>query len=208
MIKKSGNVFWDLLEKELLEAGVPIKNGLDDTPMNPTSVLVNYGISSKPFINIILKYAPKLEIRHKTWIARCLSEKGLKQAVPFLLSIFDDYNGEKIDLWGVGNALYIIDDKASYPAIIEICKNPQFGSARQMLMGTLARMKSPDAYKVLIDCIDDKTVRGHAIEGLGRFGCLDAITVLENLKVEKGLYEYRAKETALKRLRRKIEKSK
>jgi hypothetical protein len=202
MIKKTGDEFMDLLEKELLDAGVPIKNGLDGKPMNPTSVIVNYGISSKPFMNIILKFAPKLDMRNKTWIARCLSEKGNKQAVPFLLSIFNDYNGGKIDLWAVGNALYIIDDKASYPTIIEICKNPKFGTARQMLMGTLARTKSPEAYKVLIDCLNDKTVRGHAIEGLGRLGYLDAIPILEGLDVEKGLYEYKARETALKKLKK------
>ncbi|CAH2717478.1 hypothetical protein BACCIP111895_04692 [Neobacillus rhizosphaerae] len=205
MLKKTGDEFMDLLEIELLDAGVPIKNGLDGTPMNPTSVLVNYEVSVKPFVNIILKYAPKLEMSKKTWIARCLSEKGNKQAVPFLLSIFNDYYGEKIDLWGVGNALYVIDDKSSYPTIIEICKNPKFGSARQMLMGTLAKAKSPEAYKVLIDCLDDKTVRGHAIEGLGRFGSVDAIPVLENLNVEKGLYEFKAREAALKRLTKKLE---
>ncbi|MFF2448283.1 HEAT repeat domain-containing protein [Neobacillus sp. NPDC058068] len=207
MHRETCDEFMDLLEKELSDAGVPIKNGLDGTPMNPTSVLVNCGISVKPFVNIILKYAPKLDIRKKTWIARCLSEKGNKQAVPFLLSIFNDYNREKIDLWAVGNALYIIDDKASYPAIIEICKNSKFGSSRQMLMGTLARAKSPEAYKVLIDCLEDITVRGHAIEGLGRFGSADAIPVLEKLNVEKGFYEYKARETALKKLKKKLEKS-
>lgn len=43
-VKKSGIEFMDLLEKELLEAGVPIKYGLDGKPMNPSSVLVNYSI--------------------------------------------------------------------------------------------------------------------------------------------------------------------
>ncbi|MDQ0201951.1 HEAT repeat domain-containing protein [Neobacillus ginsengisoli] len=75
-------------------------------------------------------------------------------------------------------------------------------------MGTLARTKSIEAYKVLIECLNDKTVRGHAIEGLGKLGCVDVIPVLESLNVEKGLYEYKARETALKRLRRRMDKSK
>jgi HEAT repeat protein len=154
----------------------------------------------------LLEYAPKLELADKTWIARILSEKGLKKAVPFLLSIFEDYNGENIDLWAVGNALYIIDNKVSYPAIIEICKNRKFGIARQRLMESLARMKTPEAYRVLIDCLDDETVHGHAIEALGRFGNIDAIPILESLMVTKGLYEYKARETAIKRLKRKAEK--
>ena len=86
-LKKTGNEFMDLMEEELLEAGVPIKIGLDGKPMNPSSILDNHSISAKPYMHIILKYASNLEITDKTWIARILSEKGLKQAVPFLLSI-------------------------------------------------------------------------------------------------------------------------
>jgi hypothetical protein len=69
--------------------------------------------------------------------------------------------------------LSVIDDKASYPAIIEICKNPRYGSARQMLMGILAKSKCPEAYIVLVVCLDDKTVLGHAIKGLGKFGSVE-----------------------------------
>ncbi|MFD1735989.1 hypothetical protein ACFSCX_05370 [Bacillus salitolerans] len=59
MIKKTGNEYSDLLEQELLEAGVPMLNGLDGKPMNPTNVLVNHSISAKPFINILLNYAQR-----------------------------------------------------------------------------------------------------------------------------------------------------
>lgn len=206
MFKKTGSKYRDLLEEELFKAGVPMKDNVDGEPMAPTVVLINYPVSSKPYLPIILKYVSYLDIKDKAWIARVISEKGLKQAVPFLLSIFDEYKGEQIDLWAVGNALYVIDDKSSYPKIIEICKNGTFGSARQMLMGTLARSKMPEAYKILVDCLKDETVRGHAIEGLGRFGNIDAIEILENLNVKKGYYEYKARETALKRLKCKVEK--
>ncbi|NIK80455.1 hypothetical protein FHS15_005645 [Paenibacillus castaneae] len=206
MIKKTGNVTWDMLEEELNQAGVPISTAIDNTLLNPTDVLVMHRISAKPYIDILLKYAPKLELSNKTWIARIVSEKGLKQAVPFLISIFEDYKGENIDLWAVGNALYVIDDRASYSAILELCKNPRYGIARQMLMGTLAKMKTKEAYEVLIDCFNDETVRGHAIEAIGKFGDIRAIPLLEKLEVKKGLYEYKARETAIKRLSRKIPK--
>ena len=106
----------------------------------------------------------------------------------------------------MGNALYVIDDKASYQDILKICQDKTKGIARQMLMGTLARMKSDEAYKVLVDSLNDQTIRGHAIEALGRFGNTKAIQTLETLEVKKGLFEYRARITALKRLKRKLDK--
>ncbi|MFB5193042.1 hypothetical protein [Alicyclobacillus fastidiosus] len=105
-----------------------------------------------------------MDLHDKCWVARTLAEKNLKEAVPFLLSIFYDWNGEPWDLWAVGNALYVIDDKASYSPILEICKNKKYGSGTQMLMGTLARMKTPEAFQVLVDCLGDEHLRGHAIE--------------------------------------------
>lgn len=107
--------------------------------------------------------------------------------------------------WAVGNALYVIDDRASYPPILEICKNKKYGSGTQMLMGTLARMKTPGDFQVLVDCLGDEHLRGHAIEGLGRLGDIGAIPILESLDVRKGLYEFKAKNTALRRLQRKKE---
>ena len=73
-----------------------------------------------------------------------------------------------------------------------------------MLMGTLARMKTKTAYDTLLCCLNDITTRAHAIEALGRFGDVNAIPVIEALDVKKGLYEYKAKNTALGRLYKKL----
>jgi hypothetical protein len=73
-------------------------------------------------------------------------------------------------------------------------------------MGTLARMKTMEAYEVILASLNDYTVRGHAIEAVRRFGDTTAIPILEALEVKKGLYEYKAKNTALGRLYRKLNK--
>lgn len=198
----------DELNNELAKAGVPTNyTGKSKEPMTPLSALVNGPFSVKPYVKILLKYGPCLEPRDKTYVARALSEKGVREAVPFLLSIFKDHpDPNRNDLWAVGNALSIIDDKESYPAILELCKDKRYGVARQMLMRTLAKIKTEEAYETLVNCLNDPTVKAHAIEALGLMGNIKAIEVLEGIEVKKGLYEYRAKETALKRLRRKKEK--
>lgn len=100
--------------------------------------------------------------------------------------------------------MYAIDDKASYPVILDICKEKKYGVNRQMLMGTLVKMRTPEAFEVLVDSLDDDTLRGHAIEGLGRFGDVKAIPILESLDVKKWLYESKAKNTAMRKLRVKL----
>lgn len=193
--------------RRLLEAGLSEEEVLKQVkPLDPIDSFVSGGVSAKPYIDIILKHANEMDLYGKSWIARVVTEKGFKEAVPFLLSIFHEWNGEQGDLWAVGNALYVINDKASYPAVLEICKNKKYGGARKMLMGTLARMKTPEAFQTLVGCLDDSDVRGHAIEALGRFGDVKAIPILEATEVEKGLYEFKAKNTALRRLRRKLDK--
>ena len=70
-------------------------------------------------------------------------------------------------------------------------------------MSLLATIRTEEAYKVLLECLEQSSVRGHAIAALRRFGRTDAIRILEALPVERGKYEYRAKQSALKALWRK-----
>ena len=191
---------------ELYKAGLPrmFSKG-DGKELSPLDIFVSGGVSVKPYVDIVLKFAPYLELDDKLWIARVLSEKGLNIAVPFLLSLFQEFD-EKRDFWAVGNALTIIDDKSSYNKIIEICREKKYGISRQMLIWILPKVKTKEAYEILISCLDDHTVRGHAIDALGRFGDISAVPILESLVVKKGLYEYKAKNTALKRLYKISEK--
>lgn len=194
------------LHQKLLNAGLPrVNSKFGYGELSPLDVFVSGGVSSVPYVDILLEYAPRLNKSDRVWLTRVFTVKGLKKAVPYLLSLFNEFD-EGEEFWAVGNALYVIDDKASYPSILSICKEVRYGSSRQMLMGTLARMKTREAYEVLLASLNDKTVRSHAIEAIGRFGDTTAIPILEGLEVEKGLFEYKAKNTALRRLYRKLNK--
>lgn len=141
-------------------------------------------------------------------VARCMAQrKGFRDAVPWLLSLFSGHpeNGfDESTLWAIGWTIYTINYKTYYGEVTEICANKSFGMARQGLLGSLARAKTDRAYEVLLQCIEDPSVRGQAIEALGRFGRVDAIEILEPLEVERGRYEYKARNTALRRLQRKL----
>ena len=183
--------------------------GLDIEIDGAVHVLINTGIDAAPYADILLEHALNLTAGNEIEaVVRCMTQsKGFRKAVPWLLSLFRGYPGNGLsdgNLWAVGNAIYTINCEEYYPDVISLCRERAYLSARQMLMGALARAKTDEAYALLVRCVNDASVRAHAIEGLGRFGRADAISVLESLDVQKGLYECKAKETALRRLRRKL----
>ncbi len=192
------------LNIKLSNEGVPSYKFLEEIGQ-PIDTLVNSRVSSKAYVDTLLEFLPKVEGNEKEMIVRALSEKGIKKAVPFLIEMFHEAdNYSELFLWVVGNALCEIDDKESYPDIIEICKNKRFGAARQMLfLRTLPKIKNDRAYEALLDGLEDNAVRGHALDGLGEFGNTAAISKIEKIEVEKGTYEYKAKERALKILKKK-----
>jgi HEAT repeats len=203
---------YEQLNAALAEAGVPahvIKcvKGADLEIDAPVDVLVNTRIDAAPFAKILLDYAPILTVPNEIeMVARCMSQsKGFRDAIPWLLSLFAGYPKNGLNgshLWAVAQAIYTINEKKSYQDVVSICRDRRYASGRQVLMGVLARARTDDAYEVLVACLDDASVRAHAIEALGRFGRPEAIGLLEPLVVQKGLYEYKAKQTALRRLRR------
>lgn len=195
------------LNKELAKVGAPTDYAHLGRQLTPLEALVNGPFSAKPYVKILVRYLTDSEVTNKDYIARALTERGLTDASGSLIALFADKEMSESELWAVGNALYVIDDKTTYKEIREISRRGNLGVARQMLLGTLARSKDEDSYTVLIDCLKDDSVRGHAIEALGRFGSTAAIVVIENTEVEKGKYEFKAKQTALRRLRKIKEKT-
>jgi hypothetical protein len=204
---------YEELNRALVAAGVPatavrsVKGGSLELE-GAVNVLVNTGVDAAPYARILLDFAPGLTGAGEiAMVVRCMTQpKGFRDAVPWLLSLFAGFPGNGVDgscLWAVGQAIYTIDNEQFYPEVVAICRDRRYGSGRQMLMGTLARARTDDAYAVLIECLDDPSIRAHAIEALGRFGRVDAIRIIEPLVVQKGLYEFKAKETALRRLRRR-----
>jgi len=186
------------LNQELSEAG--INNHSDSTAIE---YLVNSSISVKPYIAILTKYLDQLNGNELELVVRALSEKGLKNVSNKMIKLFLNYSEDyNIDLWVVGNAICIIDDKSTYNDVLQLCKTKDFGSARQMLMTSLRRMKTEESFKVLINSLEDDSIRGHAIDELRKWGDSRALVPIEKTTVKEGLFEAKAKKKAIKKLKK------
>ena len=68
--------------------------------------------------------------------------------------------------WAVANSLSITADASSFEEIKSLITNKEYGTSRQMLALALGNMKSTNAEDVLIECLQDSDIDGHAIIGL------------------------------------------
>lgn len=192
------NKILDQLNIELFETGAPTAQSHYGTTLTPIETLVNRPIPARPYVDILLTYLPSADNRTKEFIAIALTEKGLCTASKPLLELFrHDPSLEEPQRWIVGKALYTIDDPNSYPEILEICKQREYRSSRAMLMHTLAKIKTEEALDILVNCLDDPTVRADALEALGRFGDPRAISYIRKTQVTEGLREFETKKRAL-----------
>lgn len=194
---------YDKLNIELRNAGVPEYEFMGEK-LDPISTLVNARISAKPFREILIKYLSLLNANELGMVVRALSEKGMKDVSQRLINIFNSHEDyPKLNLWTVGNAISIIDDKTTYGEVLKICKYIKFGSSRQMLMTTLRKMKSEESFNSLIDSLDDESIRGHAINELKKWGDSRALQAIQKTNVRKGLFEEKAKKKAIEKLKAK-----
>ena len=194
---------YENLNRELREAGVPdhVFMGQEGSPMD---TLVNTKTSSHPYQGILIDYLHKLSGNELEMVVRALTEKKNKKAAPYLLKIFQRRDElSEHNLWAVGNALYTIDDKNLYSEILDLCRDKSLGNGRARLIGVLSRIRTEESFNILVESLSDQVVRGDVIEALGRFGDPRAIPFIESLTLNKQEYEFKAKNTALKRLKEK-----
>lgn len=191
------------LNNELQSAGIDNK-AIGRTDLEPCEVLVNTKISAKPFREILISYLSILKGNELEMVIRALSEKGMKDVSWRLVSILkNEKEFPDLDLWTVGNAISIIDDNDCYSQVLEICKSKKLGSSRQMMMTTLRRIKTTESFELLLSCLKDESVRGHAINELSKWGDKKALKPILNTKVRKGLFEEKARKKAIVKLSKK-----
>ncbi|WNJ17123.1 HEAT repeat domain-containing protein [Pontibacter sp. G13] len=189
------------LNRALLEAGLETQAFLNEE-MSPIATLVNTKTSSRPYKEILIEYLTILKGNELEMVIRALSEKGIQDVSPILIGVLnnpEDY--PNLDLWAVGNAISIIDDSSTYDQVLTVCQDPKYGASRQMMMTTLRRMKTEESFQTLINSLQDDSIRGHAIEELGKWGDPRALESIQNVEVKKGLFEAKAKKIAIEKLK-------
>lgn len=122
------------------------------------------------------KYAPILPKPSNPWVGnqlREISDEEKKAAPAFSLA------------WAIGNALSIVDVKGFERQIIELCRNPKYGMARQMLVLGLGRLRSSEAEETAVELLNDEQVQIHAIGALGKMKSKRALFELERLLTDE-----------------------
>jgi hypothetical protein len=122
------------------------------------------------------KYAPILPRPTNLWVGnqlREIPEEEKKLGPYFSLA------------WAIGNALSIVDVGGFEEQIIELCRNPKYGMARQMLVLGLGRLPSPEAEETAVELLRDEQVQTHAIGALGKRKSKRALFELERLLSDK-----------------------
>lgn len=198
---------------EIVKAGgpKPIRTGLCEELVEERDAIeqfVGCGISCRPWIGIMLKYAPLLKREHAElgMTIRAMTEKGLTEATPFLLSLFNhDSEPWEACLWEACLALSSINDPTSYDRILGICGDKHYGKERGYLVwNLLPRMKRPEVYPLLVKLLKDEDIKWDAASALASLGDPRGLPLLESLPVEKG--EDRDRQKLVDRLKRRIER--
>jgi HEAT repeat protein len=204
---------YERLEKQLVSTGAVAHAVSTAHPFlefeGPIAVLVNTRTSAAAYEDLLLAAVPVLRGNELEMVVRCLSQRGLKKAGPVFVRLMREL-GDSANpglLWVTGNALATIADPQTYRDVVTLCGDWRLGSARQMLFSLLPRIGTDAAYVAALAALDDETVRGHAIEAVGRFGRPEALPLLEALITKQGLYENRARATAIRRLERVKDRS-
>ena len=68
--------------------------------------------------------------------------------------------------WAIGNALAVVADQSLFEQLCELVRDRRHGTARQMIVLALGKIKNPRAIDALIELLDDDDVSGHALSSL------------------------------------------
>lgn len=211
--RRSSDV-WDELNQAIEKAGGPKPwIHMSGDVVDPLFQL--HGKPIAPYIDILLEYAPKIrwvgEFHDLIRVITTKEEGVVNKVVPFLLSVFDNEQWPQSDSrWDAGDSLYTIDDKESYPRIVEICRTSRYGRHRGMLVLMLPRIGTREAVDALFSCLSDESVQLFALSALGRLKRPEdleaAIDLLEKTKVDENYEKEKGK--VLLRMRKKLEAKK
>ena len=143
----------------------------------------------KTALPVLLRWLPLIDddLNVKQDIISCLSVPWIgNKATGELIEEFKTYAPtHSMVAWTIGNALSSVDVKGFEKQIIELCGNPKYGMARQMLVLSLGRLRKPQAEEMAVELLNDEEVKLHAIGALGTIKSKRALFELERLLTDK-----------------------
>lgn len=154
------------LVQEIRNLGYDIKGYME---------LKKIGPNDKRVIPIMLSYLEKTDdLNQKEFIIRCLSVKGFSEITRCLLDEFKkEYSAEPFKLedyrFSIGNALFLIEDNNSLHEMRGLAQDKQYGFGRIRIIEALGKLKDQKSIPILIDALQDPSVRTRAIVALSYF---------------------------------------
>ncbi len=138
----------------------------------------------------------------KESIVRALSvpwSRGI--ATRALLDEFYKAPQEWVDFrWAIGNAMEVIADETVAPEILKLVADPAHGTARQMFVLALGKLRYRESVSTLIRLLSDEDVAGHAAMALGQMGAAEALAELERLATSAKPWVRKEASKAVKRI--------
>ncbi|MED4206176.1 HEAT repeat domain-containing protein [Neobacillus mesonae] len=154
----------------------------------------------KNLIPILLKYLKSAEKNNeKEFFVRCLGVRGFTEATETLIEEFLTSENRALK-WAIGNTLSIILDKSREDDYIDIIKDKQHGTTRQMFAVTLGKLKCEKAIPKLITLLNDEEINGHVIMALGYFNNYELVEKVKPFLEHDEKWIRREAEKSIKKL--------
>jgi HEAT repeats len=141
----------------------------------------------KTALPVLLNWLPLIkDLDIKEEIVRCLSVPWVgTKATNQLIKEFRNAPVGSSLAWAIGNALSVVDVKDFKEEIVQLCRDPHYGTARQMVVLGLGRFMDAEAEETALDLLADEEVKLHAIIALAKMHSQRALPKLEKLLVDK-----------------------
>jgi HEAT repeat protein len=133
-------------------------------------------------VPILTRWLPRMDDADvKEDIVRTLSMRPARSAAPALIDEFrrtDNATRQGLH-WAIGNALEVLAHDGIAEQLLELSHDRRFGTARQMIVLGLGKLKHPDVVDGLIGLLEDPDVSGHAVSALRKVADPRSRTALE-----------------------------
>jgi hypothetical protein len=137
-------------------------------------------------------------------VVRALTVKEARpMAVRLLLEDFRRVEDNSVR-WIVGNALEVLADRSLVDKLLEIVREPRFGSSRQMVVTALGRVGKgrSDVVETLVELLADDDLKLQSSAALGRLGATGSRARLAELLDDERASVRKAAAGALRRFDR------
>lgn len=124
----------------------------------------------KIILPIAIKYYEQAKYdNEKNFFISLFHFKGFDEVVPLLIKDFFEPTTSEHNRWFIADCLYQISSKQYMDDYIKIISDSAYGINRQMIILLVGKLKSEKAIPVLIELLEDESVRLQAIAALGYY---------------------------------------